>query len=79
MSIHHTECYVVLDSGFCVQNALISLKNYGINEGALIKKHQCWPALVAGDAMDDYFAERRLGMLKQWNESWMVYAILFGQ
>jgi hypothetical protein len=60
-SIHHTAKYVVLDSGFCVLKALIELRKVGVFAGALIKKRRYWPALVAGDAMDDYFNDKAVG------------------
>ena len=33
----------VLDSGFCVLNALIALKNVGVFVAAVIKKRRYWP------------------------------------
>jgi hypothetical protein len=60
-TIHHTACYVVLDSGFCVLLALHALKKKGVYAGALIKKRCYWPSLVAGDAIDGHFDDKEVG------------------
>ncbi len=54
-SVHQTGRYVVLDSGFCVLQALVELKKFGVYAGALIKKRHYWPSLVPGQAIDEYF------------------------
>eukprot|EP00804_Cyclotella_cryptica_P020321 CCRYP_014042-RA/>CCRYP_014042-RA protein AED:0.41 eAED:0.46 QI:0/-1/0/1/-1/1/1/0/310 len=60
-SCFNTGRYVVLNSGFCVLKALVALYEKGIYAGALIKKHQYWPALVPGKAMDKRFAGKSPG------------------
>ncbi len=37
-SVHHSARYVVLDSGFCVLQALVELQKVGVFVGALNKK-----------------------------------------
>ena len=51
-SVHHSACYVVLDSGFCVLQAFVELQKVGVFAGALIKKRGFWPALVPGHVID---------------------------
>ena len=53
--------YVILDSGFCVLNALTELKKMGVFACALIKKRRYWPALVPGDAMDQHIGQLNVG------------------
>ena len=53
--VHHSACYVVLDSRFCVLSALVELQKVGVFAGALIEKHWFWPAFVPGDVIDSYF------------------------
>lgn len=60
-SIHHTSRYVVLDSGFCVLQALIDLRQVGVFAGALIKKRRYWPAWIAGDAIDEHMSAMQVG------------------
>ena len=60
-SLHNSAKYIVIDSGFCVLNAIIELKRVGMFAGALIKKHSYWPALVVGDAMDRYSDDNAVG------------------
>ena len=57
-SVHHTGRYVVLDSGFCVLQALVELKKFGVYSGALIKKRCYWPSLVPSEAIDEYFKNK---------------------
>ncbi len=59
-SYFNTGRYVVLDSGFCVLKAIVALYEKGIFLGALIKKHQFWPSLVPGVAMDACFNGKKL-------------------
>ena len=39
----------VLDSGFCVLQAIVELKKRGLFAAALIKKCRYWPKYVPGD------------------------------
>ena len=48
-SIFQTGKIVVLDSGFCVLNSIISLKKFGVFASALVKKRRYWPTNVNGD------------------------------
>ena len=58
---HGSGRYVILDSGFCVLKAIVGLCQHGIFSGALIKKRRYWPALVPGDAIDQYFEDKPVG------------------
>jgi Transposase IS4 len=48
---------VILDSGFCVLQALIELRKVGVFASAVIKKRRYWPKHVPGAAMDAYMKE----------------------
>ena len=52
---------MILDSGFCVLQALIELRKSGVFTGALIKKQQFWPKYVPGDMIDDHFKDKDVG------------------
>jgi hypothetical protein len=60
-TIRGTGQYVILDSGFCVLKEIIGLRQHGVFSGALIKKRRYWPALVPGDAIDQYFEDKPVG------------------
>jgi hypothetical protein len=48
-SIWHSGNVVILDSGFCVLQALINLKKKrGLYAGAVIKKRKYWPKFIQG-------------------------------
>ena len=61
----NTGRYVVLDSGFCVLQAIIGLYNKGLFlfAGALIKKRKFWPKYIPGDAIDARFAPLATGQV----------------
>ncbi len=59
--IFYTGHYVVLDSGFCVLQAIVALKEKGVFSAALIKKRRYWPTLVPGDHVLDYFKSKVVG------------------
>lgn len=64
----HAACKVViLDSGFCVLEALIKLRQYGVFASALIKKRKYWPKHVPGNAIDAYMAEKEVGSMDSLN------------
>ena len=58
-SYFNTGRYVVLDSGFCVLQAIVGLYQKDIFAGALIKKRKFWPKLIPGAAIDNWFAVTR--------------------
>lgn len=60
-SLYGTGKVVILDSGFCVLQAIISLKKAGVYASALIKKRRYWPKHVAGDAIREAFADKPIG------------------
>ena len=51
----------VLDSGFCVLQALVELKKCGVYAHALIKKQRYWPKYVPGDAIKEHFTDKVVG------------------
>ena len=60
-SIYGTGKIVVLDSGFCVLEALIQLRKQWGFAGALIKKRKYWPKHVPGEAIDDAMTGKNVG------------------
>ena len=52
---------LVLDSGFCVLEALVALKKIGVYAGALIKKSCYWPKYVPGALIDTHFDDKQVG------------------
>ena len=56
-SIHGTGNVVVMDSGFCVLKAIVTLKNNGVFSSALIKKRRYWPKYVKGNEAKEHFAD----------------------
>ena len=51
----------VLDSGFCVLQAIVELWKKGVFTVALIKKHHYWPKYIPGDNIISHFAEKGIG------------------
>jgi hypothetical protein len=51
----------VLDSGFCVLQALIKLKKVGLFACAVIKKRRYWSAMVPGEEMSQALDEANVG------------------
>ena len=52
---------VVLDSGFCVLQALVALKAIGVFAHAVIKKRRYWPKFVPGDLIEERMKEKAVG------------------
>ncbi len=50
----------MLDSGFCVLNAIIELKRKGMFASAMIKKQRYWPSMIPGYAFDDHFIQKEV-------------------
>ena len=53
-SIHHSGRVVIMDSGFCVLQALIKLATFGLYWSAVMKKRQYWPKYIDGGAIDSH-------------------------
>ena len=51
----------VLDSGFCVLQAIVELRKKGLFAAALIKKRRYWPKYIPGDSILAHFAEKGIG------------------
>ena len=52
-TIFDTGKVVILDSGFCVLQAIMSLKKKGVFASALVKKRRYWPKHVKGDEIKE--------------------------
>ena len=59
--IFHTGKLVILDSGFCVLQAIIELKKRGVYSSALIKKRRYWPKYIKGDDIRQHFDDKEVG------------------
>ena len=51
----------VLDSGFCVLQAIVELRKKGLFAAALIKMCHYWPKYIPGDNIVAHFAEKVIG------------------
>ena len=56
---------MILDSGFCVLQALIELKKKGVYASALVKKRRYWPKYVKGDQIKQDFEGVAVGVSKR--------------
>jgi hypothetical protein len=52
---------VILDSGFCVLQALVELKKRGVFASAVIKKRRYWPKHIKGDEIKKHFEDKEIG------------------
>ena len=60
-AIHGTGKVVVMDSGFCVLNALLALRTHGVFGSALIKKRKFWPKGIDGDNIITHMNNKEVG------------------
>ena len=60
-SIHHSGRVVIMDSGFCVLQALVKLASFGVYSSAVIKKRRYWPKYIDGDRIDSQFDFAEVG------------------
>jgi hypothetical protein len=58
---------VVLDSGFCVIQAIVELKKKGVHSAALIKKRRYWPKYILGETIKEHFINKDVGLVDCWN------------
>ena len=56
-----TEKVFVLDSGFCVLDALVQLKQCGVFADALIKKRCYWSKYIPRDSIIQDFTDKQVG------------------
>ena len=61
-SIHHSGRVVIMDSGFCVLQALVKLASHGVYSSAVIKKRRYWPKYIDGRAIDPRFDLKEIGV-----------------
>ena len=52
---------VILDSGFCVLQALLTLKQYGVFASAVIKKRRYWPKNIPAEIIKKCFDDKAVG------------------
>ena len=57
----HSGRVVIMDSGFCVLQALIDLLLVGVYSSAVIKKRRYWPKHIDGKGIDQYFQTKEVG------------------
>jgi hypothetical protein len=60
-SIHHSGRVVIMDSGFCVLQALVKLASFGVYSSAVIKKRRYWPKHINGSEIDLHFDSKEIG------------------
>ena len=59
--IFSTGKVVILDSGFCVLQAIIELKKKGVFASAMIKKRRYWPKNIAGEEIKQHMSTKAVG------------------
>jgi hypothetical protein len=64
-SLRGTGSVVVMDSGFCVVQAITELRMAGVFSSALIKKRRYWPRYVDGDMIKAHFNGKIPGMFDE--------------
>jgi Transposase IS4 len=52
---------LILDSGFCVLQALVELKKHGVFASAVIKKRRYWPKHINGEDIKEWFETKVIG------------------
>ena len=57
----HSGRVVIMDSGFCVLQALIELLHVGVYSSAVIKKRRYWPKYIDGEGIDQHFQTKEVG------------------
>ena len=62
-ALHYNGKFVVLDSGFCVLEAITALKNIGVYAAAVIKKRRYWPKHVPGDKINKRMKDDEVGKI----------------
>ena len=60
--LYRTGKVVILDSGFCVLQAIIALKKMGVYSSALVKKRRYWPKHIKGDDIKADFEDVDTGV-----------------
>ena len=63
--IFDTGKVVILDSGFCVLEALLILKKKGVFASALVKKRRYWPKHIKGDGIKTELENIEVGTTKR--------------
>jgi len=60
-SLYGTGTIVILDSVFCVLQALVELRKLGVYSSAVIKKRRYWPRHIDGGAIDAHMSDKAVG------------------
>ena len=63
--IFDTGKIIILDSGFCVLDAVIALKKRGVFASALVKKRRYWPRHVDGEAIKESLKDTPVGVTRR--------------
>ena len=58
VSLYCTGKVVILDSGFCVLQAIVELRKKGVYAAAVIKKRRYWPKYIPGVKIDEHMEGR---------------------
>ena len=59
--IFHSGRVVILDSGFCVLDAILKLRSRGVYASAVIKKRRYWPKHIKGDEIERHMKDKNIG------------------
>eukprot|EP00957_Ditylum_brightwellii_P135177 10306281-Ditylum_brightwellii.AAC.1 len=68
---------VILDSGFCVLQAITALKKFGVYASALINKRIYWSKHTDGPGIQNTWLTRTLVIRHVFQENLMVLALIF--
>ena len=52
---------IILDSGFCVLKALITLRKNGVFASGVVKKRGYWPSLIPGNKINKTMKDAEVG------------------
>ena len=57
----HSSRVAIMDSGFCVLQALIELLHVGVYSSAVIKKRRYWPKYIDRECINQHFQTKEVG------------------
>jgi len=65
--LFHMSKVIVMDSRFCILQAIVELQKMGVFASALIKKHCYWPKYIQGNAIAEHlFKDREVSAVDAW-------------
>jgi Transposase IS4 len=65
----HSGRVVIMDSGYCVLQALIELLHVGVYSSTVIKKRRYWPKYIDGEVIDQHFQIKKVGQCDSLQET----------